>query len=259
MNIILISLEMDKSVKQYSKYGFYEIDEKLELFFPSVEVRISKDDDGNFSYLRKDSEGNMTEKIIPSISKKIKIEVAPIRPLNYPARRTNFVYLKFDKEVFLSEGTSTSFLVRCPVEVGIFIIHDSHKDSMDWFTCDPSSSRFGLYGSPDTGKLCKYYKVPIVKNEFDSELHLSCVMWVSFENLLERGYSITKAIFPITDHLLYYKGEKSQLDSLKVTLRKRMAVEYVETAEIRLTQTDWIQSPSWEKDTQTPSMEMGLE
>lgn len=250
---------MDKSVKQYSKYGFYEIDEKLELFFPSVEVRISKDDEGNFSYLRKDSEGNMTEKIIPSISKKIKIEVAPIRPLNYPARRTNFVYLKFDKEVFLSEGTSTSFLVRCPVEVGIFIVHDSHKDSMDWFTCDPSSSRFGLYGSPDTGKLCKYYKVPIVKNEFDSELHLSCVMKVSFENLLERGYSITKAIFPITDHLLYYKGEKSQIDSLKVTLRKRMAVEYVETAEIRLTQTDWIQSPSWEKDTQTPSMEMGLE
>jgi len=259
MNIILISLEMDKSVKQYSKYGFYEIDEKLELFFPSVEVRISKDDGGNFSYLRKDSEGNMAEKIIPSISKKIKIEVAPIRPLNYPARRTNFVYLKFDKEVFLSEGTSTSFLVRCPVEVGIFIVHDSHKDSMDWFTCDPSSSRFGLYGSPDTGKLCKYYKVPIVKNEFDSELHLSCVMRVSFENLLERGYSITKAIFPITDHLLYYKGEKSQLDSLKVTLRKRMAVEYVETAEIRLTQTDWTQSPSWEKDTQTPSMEMGLE
>ena len=250
---------MDKSIKQYSKYGFYEIDEKLELFFPSVEVRISKDDEGNFSYLRKDSEGNMTEKIIPSISKKIKIEVAPIRPLNYPARRTNFVYLKFDKEVFLSEGTSTSFLVRCPVEVGIFLVHNSRKDSMDWFTCDPSSSRFGLYGSPDTGKLCKYYKVPIVKNEFDSELHLSCVMKVSFENLLERGYSITKAIFPITDHLLYYKGEKSQLDSLKVTLRKRMAVEYVETAEIRLTQTDWIQSPSWEKDTQTPSMEMGLE
>ena len=250
---------MDESVKQYSKYGFYEIGEKLELFFPSVEVRISKDDEGNFSYLRKDSEGNVTEKIIPSISKKIQIEVAPIRPLNYPARRTNFVYLKFDKEVFLSEGASTSFLVRCPVEVGIFLVRGSHKDSMDWFTCDPSSSRFGLYGAPDTGKLCKYYKVPIVKSELDSELHLSCVMRVSFENLLERGYSITKAIFPVTDHLLYYKEEKSQLDSLKVTLRKRVAVEYVETAEMRLTQNDWTQSPSWEKDTQTPSMEMGLE
>jgi hypothetical protein len=250
---------MGESVKQYSKYGSYEIEEKLELFFPSVDVRISRDDEGHFSYLRKDSEGNIVEKIIPSISKKIRIEVAPIRPLNYPARRTNFVYLKFDKEVFLSEGASTSFLVRCPIEIGIFLVHESNKDSMDWFTCDPSSSRFGLYGAPDTGKLCKYYKVPIVKSELDSELHLSCVMKVNFVNQLERGYSITKAIFPITDHLLYYKGEKSQLDSLKVTLRKRVAVEYVETAEVPLAQTDWTQSPSWEKDTQTPSMEMGLE
>ena len=250
---------MGESVKQYSKYGSYEIEEKLELFFPSVDVRISRDDEDHFSYLRKDSEGNIVEKIIPSISKKIRIEVAPIRPLNYPARRTNFVYLKFDKEVFLSEGASTSFLVRCPIEIGIFLVHESNKDSMDWFTCDPSSSRFGLYGAPDTGKLCKYYKVPIVKSELDSELHLSCVMKVNFVNQLERGYSITKAIFPITDHLLYYKGEKSQLDSLKVTLRKRVAVEYVETAEVPLAQTDWTQSPSWEKDTQTPSMEMGLE
>ena len=250
---------MGESVKQYSKYGPYEIEEKLELFFPSVEVRISRDDEGHFSYLRKDSEGNIVEKIIPSVSKKIRIEVAPIRPLNYPARRTNFVYLKFDKEVFLSEGASTSFLVRCPIEIGIFLVNEPHKDSMDWFTCDPSSSRFGLYGEPDTGKLCKYYKVPIVKSELDSELHLSCVMKVNFVNLLERGYSITKTIFPITDHLLYYKGEKSQLDSLKVTLRKRVAVEYVETAEVPLTQNDWTQSPSWEKDTQTPSMEMGLE
>jgi len=250
---------MGESVKQYSKYGPYEIEEKLELFFPSVDVRISRDDEGHFSYLRKDSEGNIVEKIIPSISKKIRIEVAPIRPLNYPARRTNFVYLKFDKEVFLSEGASTSFLVRCPIEIGIFLVHESNKDSMDWFTCDPSGSRFGLYGAPDTGKLCKYYKVPIVKSELDSELHLSCVMKVNFVNQLERGYSITKAIFPITDHLLYYKGEKSQLDSLKVTLRKRVAVEYVETAEVPLAQTDWTQSPSWEKDTQTPSMEMGLE
>ena len=250
---------MEEETRQYSKYGIYEIDDKLDLFFPSVEVRISKRDEESFSYLRKDAEGNMIEKIIPSLSKKMVIEVAPIRPLNYPARRTNFVYLQFDKEVFLSEDATTTFLVRCPIEVGIFLVHNSHKDSMDWFTCDPSSSRFGLYGSPDTGKLCKFYKVPIVKSELDSEPHISCVMRVNFENLLERGYSVTKAIFPITDHFLYYKDEKAQLDSLNVKLRKRIAIEYIETSEIRLTVSDWTRSPSWEKDTETPSMEMGLE
>ena len=130
---------------------------------------------------------------------------------------------------------------------------------MDWFTCDPSRSRFGLYGAPDTGKLCKFFKAPIVKTEIDSEPFLSCVMRLDFENLLERGYSVTKAIFPVTDHFLYYKEDRAQLDSLKVTLRKRMAVEYVETAEVHLKDIQWQKSPSWEKDTETPSMEMSLE
>jgi hypothetical protein len=251
-------LEPDSSQK-YSNYGVYEIKDQIELFFPAVEVRIQKEAENVFSYLRKDTEGNIAEKMIPAHGNMLKIEVAPIRPLNYPARRTNFVYLQFDQEVFLSDNATTSFLVRCPIEVGIFLVHDSHKDSMDWFTCDPSRSRFGLYGAPDTGKLCKFFKVPIVKTELDSEPFLSCVMKVSFENLLERGYSITKTIFPVTDHFLYYKEDRAQLDSLKVTLRRRMAVEYVETAEVPLKDMKWQKSPSWEKDTETPSMEMGLE
>lgn len=255
----MLGLEKNSTNKKYSNYGQYEIEDELELFFPSVEVRIKRKDEKNFSYLRKDPEGNIAEKIVPVQGKKMKIEVAPIRPLNYPAHRTNFVYLKFDHEVFLSEKASTSFLVRCPIEIGIFLVDNSHKDSMDWFTCDPAKSRFGLYGAPDTGNLCKFYKVPIVETVLDSEPYLNCVMKLNFENLLERGFSITKSIFPITDHFLYYKENKAQIDSLNITVRKRMAVEYVETAELRLEGIDWQKSPSWEKDTETPSMEMGLE
>lgn len=240
-------------------YGIYEIKENVEFLFPAIKAQIKKEQEKSFTYSRVDSEGNHIEKIIPSDQDKITLEIAPIRPLNYPARRTNFVYLDFDKEVFLSEGASTSFLVRCPVEVGIFLVHDSHKDSMDSFTCDPSISRFGLYGSPDTGILCKYFKVPIVKSELDSELYHSCVVRLSFENQLERGYSIKKVVFPITDHSIYYDKQKSQLDSLQVKLRKRGVVEFAEAFEVPLTNMTWAKSPSWEADTHTPSMEMGLE
>lgn len=249
-----------ESNREFANYGIYEIEDQLELFFPSVEIRIKRRDKGNFSYLRKDPEGNIVEKIVPTLDhKKMKIEIAPIRPLNYPAHRTNFVYLKFDQEVFLSKGASTSFLARCPIEIGVFLLHDTHKDSMDWFTCDPSKARFGLYGAPDTGNLCKFYKVPIVDDPEDSTPFYNCVMRLNFENLLDRGYSVTKAIFPITDHHLYYNGNKAQLDSLNVTLRRRILVEYVETSEVPLKDITWEQSPSWEKDTETPSVEMGLE
>ena len=186
-------------------YGVYQIKESTEFLFPSIKARIWKEQEKKFTYSRVDSEGNKVDKIIPTDQDKITVEIAPIRPINYPAYRTNFVYLDFDKEVFLSEGASTSFLVRCPIEIGIFLVHDSHKDSMDSFTCDPSRARFGLYGSPDTGLLCKYFKVPIVKSELDSEPYHSCVVRLDFENQLDRGYSIKKVVFPITDHAIYYE------------------------------------------------------
>ena len=249
-----------ESFKQITPaYGIYEIGENTEFLFPSIKARIETDQENNFVYSRVDSEGNTVEKIIPSDKDKITIEIAPIRPLNYPARRTNFVYLDFDKEVFLSEGATTTFVVRCPVEIGIFLVHDSHKDSMDSFTCDPSRARFGLYGSPDTGILCKYFKVPIVKSELDSQLYYSCTVRLNFENQLERGYAIKKVVFPITDHTLYYEKEKAQLDSLQIKLRKRGVVEFAEAAEVIRTDITWPKSPSWEQDTHTPSMEMGLE
>ena len=254
---------MESGIGQFKQihpnYGIFEIKENVELIFPSIKAQIKRDHEKSFFYSRVDSEGNKIEKIIPSDQDKITIEIAPIRPLNYPARRTNFVYLDFDKEVFLSEGASTSFLVRCPIEIGIFLVHDTHKDSMDSFTCDPSRSRFGLYGSPDTGILCKYFKVPIVKSELDSEPYHSCVVRLSFENLLERGFSITKVVFPITDHFIYYENQKAQLDPLQVKLRKRGVVEFAEAFETPLQDMTWAKSPSWEDDTHTPSMEMGLE
>jgi len=254
---------LESEIEQFKQitpnYGIYEIKENVELLFPSIKAQIKRDHEKSFLYSRVDSEGNKVEKIIPSDQDMITIEVAPIRPLNYPARRTNFVYLDFNKEVFLSKGASTSFLVRCPIEIGIFLVHEAHKDSMDSFSCDPSRARFGLYGSPDTGILCKYFKVPIIKSELDSEPYHSCVIRLSFENLLERGFSITKVVFPITDHSIYYESQKAQLDPLQVKLRKRGVVEFAEAFEDPLENMTWAKSPSWEDDTHTPSMEMGLE
>lgn len=240
-------------------YGIYDIKENTEILLPSITVRIVKDNEKRFFYSRIDSEGNQVEKIIPTDQDKITIEIAPIRPLNYPARRTNFVFLKFEKEVFLSEAASTSFLARIPIEVGIFLVHNGHKDSMDSFSCDPSRARFGLYGSPDTGILCKYFKVPIVTSDFDSEIYQSCVIKLSFENQLDRGYSIEKVVFPITDHSIYYENDKAQIDPLHVKLRKRGVVEFAEATEVPYENMTWAKSPAWEEDTHTASMEMGLD
>ena len=242
----------------FSNYGIYEINDNLELFLPDTIIKIEKIGENAFSYYRKDSEGKITEKMIPTKSNTLKIEMAPIRPLNHPARRTGYVFLKFDKEIYLSQNSAASIFVHCPIEVGIFLIHDSKRESLDWVTCNPLNSRFGLYGSPDTGTLCKYAEVSLATDFSDSIPYVEGVMKIVIENNLESGQTVSQVIFPITDNSLYYEDSKSILDGIKVTLKKR-AVVSIADVQTDVVSTDWTKSPTWEASTSNTSMEMGLE
>ena len=246
------------SENNFSKYGLYTITDSLELTLPQTEIRVERIANNAFSFIRKNFEGEISEKVIPTKSNELKIELAPIRPLNHPARRTNHVFLKFAKDIFLSENSAANVYVHCPIEIGIFLIHNSHKDSLDWITCNPDNSRFGLYGSPDNGTLCKYAEVSMAKDMDDSIPYINGVMKILVENNLSSGQSISKVIFPITDNSIYYSDSKAKIDGIKVTLRKR-AVVSIADVKIDPLSTDWKKSPTWEDTTTTTSMEMGLE
>jgi hypothetical protein len=242
----------------FSNYGIYDLDDDLELSLPNVSIKFQRISDNAFSYFRENSEGKIVEKIIPVKSNDLKIELAPIRPLNYPARRTNHVLLKFDKEIYLSEHSAASIFVHCPIEIGVFLIHDSNYDSLDWVTCNILNSRFGLYGSPDTGTLCKYAQVSLATDYDDSNSYIEGVMQIVVENTLSFGQTISKVIFPITDNILYYKNSKTILDGIKITMKKRAAVNIADVKPALL-ETDWTMSPAWEDKTTSANMEMDLE
>ena len=242
----------------FSNYGIYDLEDDLELFLPNTSMKFHRISDNAFSYFRKNSEGKIIEKIIPVKSSSVKIELAPIRPLNHPARRTSHIFLKFDKEIYLSENSAASIFVRCPIEIGVFLIQGSNHDSLDWVTCNPLNSRFGLYGPPDTGTLCKYAEVQLATDYDDSNSYVEGVMQIVVENTLSFGQSISKVIFPISDNVLYYQDSKTIIDGIQITMKKRAAVNIADVKTISL-ETDWSMSPTWEHKTASTHMEMGLE
>ena len=249
---------MSNESPTFSNFGVYDVEESLDLVFPNTSVKIERIGENAFSYLREDAEKIIVEKMIPAKSNQFQIEVAPIRPLNHPARRTNYVFLKFDKEIYLSHNSAASIFVHCPIEIGIFLIHESDRESLDWITCNPLNSRFGLYGSPDTGTLCKYAEVSLATDYQDSIPYVEGVMKIVIENTLTSGQTVNKVIFPITDNSLYYENSKTVIDGIKITLRKRAVVSITDVKTDPLS-TDWTKSPTWEDATESTTMEMGLE
>lgn len=248
----------DEQNSEYSNYGFYSVDDYLELSFPNVTIKIKKIGDNVFSYDKVDSENNIVEKIIPVSTSALKIQVAPIRPLNHPARRTNYLYLDLESPIFLSSGSSAVVLVNCPIEIGIFLINNDTQESLDWFTCHPIDSRFCLYGSPESGTLCKYSLSDVVESRDASIPFTNGIMEINLKNELSRGITISKLVFPISDYSIYYKNSKAIFDSLTAVLKKKLTLEILDADPIPV-QTDWTKSPTYERVENTKTIDMGVE
>lgn len=242
----------------YSNYGKYSIDNSLELSFPNVTIRIKKIGENIFSYDKIDSEENIVEKIIPTSSSILNIEVSPIRPLNYPARRTNHMYLDLESPIFLSSGSSAIVFINCPIEIGVFLINNEVHESLDWFTCNPNDSRFCLYGTPESGALCKYAHANIVESHNASIPFVNGVLEINLKNDLSKGYTVSTLVFPITDYSLYYKDSKAIFDSLTAVLKKKLTLEILDVNPLAI-QTDWEKSPIYERIEPNKSIDMGVE
>ena len=249
---------MSDSENDFSAYGIYTIKDKAEFSFNGVTIKIEKIGEHVFSYFRKDTEDNLLKKVIPVSSSELTVEISPIRPLNYPARRAAHVYLDFETPIFLSEGSAASVFVRCPVEIGIFLVHDGHKDSLDWVDCEPQNARFCLYGSPESGTLCKYAPSEIVDSYDDSSAYTDGIIKVDLKNDLDKGLTISKIVFAANDVSVYYKNSKAKFDSLKVVLKKKLTIEILDVTTEPI-QTDWVKSPTFEKVEHIKRVDMGIE
>jgi len=242
----------------YSNYGVYVIKDNIEFSFPNVTIKIEKIGEHVFSYIRKDADENLLKKIVPVSSSELTIEISPIRPLNYPARRTVHMYLDFETPIFLSEGSAASVFVRCPVEIGIFLVHDGHKDSLDWVDCEPLNSRFCLYGSPESGTLCKYASSDIVESYEDSIPFTDGILKIDLKNDLDKGLTISKIVFPVSDTSVYYKNSKAMFDSLKAVLKKKLTLEILDVTSQAVV-TDWARSPTYERIESIKRVDMGVD
>lgn len=242
----------------FSNYGLYDIDDSLELNLPGSQIRIRKISENVFSYSRKNFDDDLIEKIIPVKSPKLQIELCPIRPSNFPAKRTNFMYLDIATPIFLSENSSATVFLRCPIEIGVFFVHDGHKDSLDSFTCDPVNSRFCLYGAPESGALCKYAYTEIVESYDDSIPFVNGVLKVNLQNELSKGLSISKIVFPMSDNSIYYHHSNAIFDSLNAVLKKKLTLEIIDINSEKI-QTSFTLSPDYEKIETVKHMDMGVE
>ena len=247
-------------IKNFSKYGRYSVKDELELEFPSTKISISSIDNEKFSYKRTNSENESINKIISAKSPGFGIEVAPVIPVNLPKHKTDFLFLRLTEKLFLNKNSSAEIVIPLPIEIGVFYIEHNKAKTFDFFTYDPLHSRYGLYGPPEEGILCKYAKVSLMNANEESPF-VYAKMRVFVHNELDKGVSLGKIVFPVTDHELYYKDTNVLVDNLKVAIKHRGALELVEVIQDTIQKPNgWTKSPTHRHKTDHKfSMEKGFD
>ena len=241
-------------------YGTYEVRDTASFVLPNNEITLERASADKFLYKRTGKNGTV-EKILTIRTGNLEMEVVPTMPVYIPSYKTDFVFLRLDKPVFVSRNSATEIFASVPIEIGLFFTGSEIREYFDVFACEASCSRYALYGQPDKGKLCKFAVVTPHPNENEPVPYVEGGMRIIIQNELETGISVGKVVLPIRDHDISYHGINAVYDDLKLVVKERLGVQIAEILQQpRATQKGWQVSPRTMKKTDIKfTMEMGFD
>lgn len=245
--------------KTFSVFGTHQLNNKTVLHIPNNTITMQDIGDGKFAYVRH-SENEQIRKIIQVHRQTSHIEMAPVLPVHVPAYKTDFFFMRFEQPFFIEQNSSLRIEVDIPIEIGIFLASRNKTEGLDFFSCDHINSRFGLYGTPEEGRLCKYSVISATKDIVTPPF--TCAKFrIKITNELHGPASVGKIVFPITDHDLHYRGNDVIMDGLHATIKNRVGLHIIETVQDPIAiSKDWMVSPrDTEKTDYKFSMEMGFD
>lgn len=220
--------EIFRSHNTFSGFGQYQIDGNANLSMPNNSIILQEIGDGKFSYSRTSNDITI-KKIIQGSLQTAQIEIVPVLPVHVPSYKTDFFFLRFDETLFVESGSTMHLDVCIPIEVGVFVITEGKSSGFDFFSCDPLNSRFGLYGTPEDGKLCKYGLVSA--NGSTPQEFTQARFGIEITNELHESASVGKIVFPATDHDLHYHNNDVIMDGLHATIKNRVGLHVIEAVQ----------------------------
>ncbi|WP_268542097.1 DUF432 domain-containing protein [Candidatus Nitrosotenuis cloacae] len=215
------SKKIDGDRRQPS-FGRYPHEGIIDL--PNNTVSLTHLEGNNYSYARQSTGGETVKKTICATTKNVSVEISPLLPIHTPSYKTDFFFLRFTEPIYITQNATAQVLVPLPIEVGVFLIDDVQEGMIDCFSCDPLNSRFALYGTPEDGILCKYARtMPASSTPF-----MHAQFKIEITNELEEPATISKVVFPATDHDLHYHKNNVVMDGLVATVKNRLGLHVIE-------------------------------
>ena len=146
--------------------------------------------------------------------------VCPVEPVNVPDMTiSEHLLIEFDKPFVIESGTKDTFYAKFPVEVGVFLVDRKDVEQIDIFT--KTKPKYTLYGPPESGVICKWWKSEMYTEKPEVEKLYEGVVRVDITNNYYEWAEIEKVVFRALDMKIFYDDHAYMHAYLKI-LKKGM-------------------------------------
>ena len=139
------------------------------------------------------------------------IGVFPNPPLFTPAAVAKNLYLKFRTPVVVDQGSQAVVYAKMPIEIGVYRQSKDEEMLIDAFSRKPQ--QYALYGSPESGVVCRYTETEISTNNDDIKpaKYEEALVRVRIKNDIDNVVKVSKVIIPMDSVVLDHAHDDSWL------------------------------------------------
>lgn len=156
----------------------------------------------SLSYRRYAGSEIVTEAMIVSNEDQIVIGVFPIPPLFTPQAVAKNVYLKFRTPVLVDQRSQAVVYGKMPIEIGVYRQSKEEEMLIDAFS--RTRPQYALYGSPESGIVCRYTETEISTSSDDIRpaKYEEALVRIRIKNEIDNIIKVGKVIIPMSGVIL---------------------------------------------------------
>lgn len=139
------------------------------------------------------------------------IGVFPVPPIFTPRQVAMNLYLKFRFPVIVDQRSEVVVYARMPIEIGVFRQSGDEELLIDVFS--PTPQRYALYGSPESGVVCRYTdsEAAATKEDVAPEKYQEALVRIRIRNDIDNIVKVSKVIIPMDSVILDHAHDETWL------------------------------------------------
>lgn len=140
-----------------------------------------------------------TKKILSSPST---ILVHPVEPVTQPKEITHYYLVELESPVHIASKDTITIYLTFPIEIGVYASLKNRIHYIDTFTL--SNPKYTLYGPPEKGVVCKWWKSSISNNLPSVNSVKEGIMKVTITSESDQWTTLKKIVFNAYHMRIYY-------------------------------------------------------